>query len=203
MPDANPSRAVELTLETFQALGVTSEDNHLFLPTTLRVRNATGGCDETKALLRLPDHGQRRRARLESRKECQSLGYDLDLDKDRFQEAENMWLLWFALREPETRGQLEVSVEEMLKRFPEQTLAEVWTRLQVWADMLDPRYGKLSGSELWGVIAEVALRGNMLPLAGMPGSEQATCIIVMAREALLSPNAPSQESSPSTSAPDA
>lgn len=196
---AKLERVHELSLENFEALGVLEAEGDLYLPTTLKTRNKTGKFDELEVLLRAPTREQQRFARLLSRELCHKQKLDPKLDEDHFKLAENHHLLWYAIRDRETRGQLEPVYSDLLARFTDQTLAECWTRLQLWIDMQDPRYGKLSGAELWRVTASIAMGGNMLPLAGMEGYEQATCIVAMAQEACLSPNAPSSLSSRSTS----
>jgi hypothetical protein len=98
-----------------------------------------------------------------------------------------------------TRGQLVAGgLAELLRTYADATLAEVWGTLNQWTELNDPRFGEMSAEKLWQVVTGLA-GGNLLPLVRMPTYAQSTCIALMAREALLSPSAPSWVRSPGTS----
>jgi hypothetical protein len=202
MADDPVRSRVELTLEAFEQLGVEADaEGKLYLPVQLRRRGADGkAVVAAKALLTIPTNRQRFRARADSRALGLRFGLDLDRDKAQFDEIENYALLAFCLRDPETRGQLVPNAETLLDEYTDSALAEVWAQLNQWCELQDPRYGDLTTEQLWRVIAAVAVGGTALPLSAMPGFEQATCIVLMARAALHSPSAPSWLASPSTSA---
>jgi hypothetical protein len=194
-------KAVEVSLENFKRLGVTEADGALYLPVELRRRNKDGGVDVVEsAYLIMPTTRQRYLARVQSRAQGDSMKLDRELDKDLFDELENYALLTYALRDRKQRAQLCPTIEDLIDSYDNRSLAECLTRLDVWSDVLDPRYGTLSGEQLWQVIVAVAVGGDPLPLSGMRGFEQRTCIVLMAQEALRSPRAPSWARSPSTSA---
>lgn len=207
--EARADKVIELSTVNFEALGVIEHDGKLHLPTKLRERTATGGIRETEILLMIPTNAQLERARLKSYEMFAEAGYDPEVnketntvrDQDRLDEIENYCILWFAIRDPDTKGQFEVSPEELFSRFPANVMGEVWERFKMWVDVVDPRYGKLTDRQLWECTAAIAKGGNMLPLSVMLGPEQATCITVMALAACESPSAPSWLNSPSTSAP--
>lgn len=200
--DHHPLRAkIELTLEHFKELGVEEDQGKLYLPVELRQRAADGSATViSPAVMCLPTNRQRIRARTESRALGQKLGLDLDRDRDHYDQLENYALLAFCLRDPKTKGQLEPTLEGLLDRFLDTTLNQMWTTLNAWCDLLDPRYGELTTEQLWRVIAAVAVGGATIPLGAMPTFEHHTCIVLMAREALRSPNAPSWLASLPTSA---
>lgn len=203
MAELDVDGLVKLTLDDFQTLGVEAHDGRLYLPVELRRRNATGGVDaQERALLMIPSVPQKMRARAESRAYGQKeWKLDLDRDREQFNDLENYAILTFALRDVKTRGQLIAGgLVELLQSYADSTLAEVWGTLNQWTEMNDPRFGEMSAEKLWQVIAGLA-GGNLLPLVRMPTYAQSTCFALMAREALLSPNAPSWARSPVTSPP--
>jgi hypothetical protein len=189
-----------LALANFAGLGVFEKDGILYLPTSIKQRNAAGGvtvaCD---ALLVTPTTTQRYRARSQARVMGKKFDLDPALDREQIDEMENYCLLAYCIRDKQTRTQLEESAESLMKRFHDASLKEVWARLNHWCDLTDPRYGELSNEQLWQVIAAVASEGNLTPLVSMPGFEQATSIVFMARAACTSPSAPSWLRSPTKS----
>lgn len=199
---ADTDELVRLATTDFSALGVVEDDKGLYLPTQVRRRAKNGKAEVMEEiLLRCPSTLQRMRARTMAREFCtKELGLDLTLDAKQFDDFENYAILCFAIRDPKTRGQLEPDLRALVERYTDQMLAEVWAKLNVWTDMMDPRYGELSAEKLWQVIVGVA-GGNLLPLVAMPTYGQSTCIAAMAAEALLSPTAPSWARSRGTSPP--
>lgn len=191
---------IRLALEDFEALGVVEDERGLYLPTTLRRRGRTGRAEtQEEVLLAMPSTMQRFAARRMARAFfVEELGLDEEKDRSQFSDVENYAILTFAVRDPKTRGQLEPDIRSLVERFSDRALAEAWARLNVWVDMMDPRFGDLKAEELWQVVAAVS-RGNLLPLVRMPTYAQTTCIALMAAEALASPNAPSWLHSPATS----
>jgi len=189
---------LSLPLPDFAKLGVVESNDQLYLPVEVRRRTKTGGVEADEVLLCEPTNRQRFQARVDARAYCKARQLDADLDKDHFENIENVALLTYALRDKKTQGQLEPNVDSLLDRYHDSTLAELWGKLNKWCEMLDPRFGELSKERLWQVIEGMA-RGNLLPLVGMPTYAQSTCFSLMAVEACSSPNAPSWITSSGTS----
>jgi len=198
MAGADEILTLELSPEDFERLGVLEEDDCLYLPTEVRRRGKDGQNKIDRVLLTEPTNRQRFQARIDARAYAQDRELHEEKDRDYFEQIENVALLTYALRDYQTKGQLEPNVEALLDRFPDSTLTELWVQLNKWIEMLDPRYGRLSKEELWTAIAGLA-RGNLDPLARMPTYAQSTCFALMAREACSSPNAPSFARLPGTS----
>ena len=199
-PDIEALAEAALGVANFAAAGVIEADGKLYLPTKIRVRKADGTAGTAEdVLLTAPTHQQRVAARVQAREWAVKVKLDLDRDKPEVDELENYWLLTYAIRDRQTRSQLEESAVSLTRRFSDFSLKEVWARLNHWGDLMDPRYGDLSNEQLWQLIAEVAGKGTLLPLVATPGYAQATCIIFMARAACSSPSAPTWLSSPTKS----
>ena len=209
VPDVQALAEAALGLGAFSELGVFEKDGRLYLPTSIKERTASGGAGvAAEVLLTSATPDQRYTARSKAREWAAKMKLDLDRDVKYVDEMENYWLLAYAIRDRQTRSQLEESAQALLKRFNDFSLKETWHRYNHWCELIDPRYGVLSNEQLWQVIAEIASGGTLLPLVAMPGFEQSTCIVFMARAAARSPSAPSwlssatrSSSEPSTATP--
>lgn len=201
--EARQARATEILVRQWGELGVTDHAGELYLRTKIRRRKADGSIDELPVALRRLDNAHRYRARVRSRERAGELGLDLERDKDLVTELESFEELAFALRDPDPpHDQFRMSAKELFQEFHVQELVAVYGELDAFTTKCDPRLFELDGEQLWRVIAEVAQRGDTLPLMSIGGVEQASCIVLSARQALRSPTAPSRWRSPSTSDPD-
>jgi hypothetical protein len=184
-------RAVRIALDNWQALGVEEHNEVLHLPATLKRRTKNGDLKEVDVRLRNVTNQQRFRARIQARALAAELKLDLDRDKDYLDDLENYSILAFAIRDPGTFDQHVIDAKALLDTYDWQTLSEVWGRYDAWVEMLDPRFGELDGEQLWQTIVRIAGEKTPAPLVGMVGPAQYSCIVLMAEEALRSPNAPS------------
>lgn len=184
--------AAAFVMDNWDELGVVEHDGILHVPAAIKRRNRKGGVDEVPVALRNISNAQRFNARVMARDYTLRLKFDLDRDKALFDELENYAILAYAIREPAPPFDQHVaSIDDLLKLYDQQSLVELWGRYNVWIEMLDPRFGQLDADQLWQLIARIAREKNPSPLAGMPGHAQFTCIVLMALEALHSPNRPS------------
>lgn len=201
--EATPKQLAEIALGlgAFADLGVFEKDGKLYLPTRIKVRTAAGGFGTAQeVLLTTVSPEQRYRSRAAAREWALKLKLDLDRDSKHVDEMENYWLLSYAIRDVQTRSQLVESAQALVKLFHDTSLKETWHRYNHWCELLDPRYGEMPTEKLWLIIAEIAASGTLFPLVAMPGFEQATSVVFMARAACSSPSAPSWLNSPTRSA---
>lgn len=200
MAEDRVSEAVAFTLENWDALGVKEQNGVLYMPAVIKRRNAAGGNDEQPVMLRNVSNDHKFKCRKVARQFAEQNGLDLDRDQDLVTEIENYALLAYAVRDPrKPYDQLVPDVGKLIQLYDSQSLTELWGRYNVWVEMLDPRFGELTVEQLWQTIVRVAKEKNPGPLVAMPGHGQFTCIVLMAQEALLSPNRPSWLQPPSTS----
>jgi len=193
--------AANAVLEGWSQLGVMEHDGALHLPATLKRRNGDGGLTEVPVAFRMLRNPHRIQARVRSRawfakfpelKAYAPDGVSRGPDYDLLDEMENYEILAFAIRDASPPFDQHVTNgEELFERYDNQSLAEAWGAYDAWVRMQHPGFGKFTGEELWRVIARVAKGADLTPLAAMPGVEQATLMLLMAREACCSPNAPS------------
>ena len=199
--DDEINRVVQLTLENWDAIGVVEGDGVLHLPCTLKRRDVKGGIVEEQIWLRPLTNAQRYRARVRAREWATELKLDPKLDADLCDQLENFEILSYAIRGPELVQHFPSGVE-IFKAYGPGSLDEVWGRYDAWCRMLHPSFGSWDAEQLWQVIARVRAHSDISPLAVMPGREQASCLLFMAREAALSPNAPSWLRSSGISTPE-
>jgi hypothetical protein len=189
--DADVEQVVQLTLDNWEEIGVQeSPDGILHLPATIKRRNAKGNVIEETVFLRNVSNPQRFKARTAARAWAAELQLDLDRDKDLVDQLENYSILAFAIRDGQFIQHMP-DAKLLFKTYDMQSLNELWGVYDAWLRMLHPSFGTWDGEKLWKVIAKVSAGSTLAPLAVLPGIEQASCVLFMARECVHSPNAPS------------
>lgn len=189
-PDDQVEQVVQLVLENWDLIGVVEGDGILHLPASLKRRNGKGGIDEETVYLRVITNEQRYKARVRSREWATELRLDLKLDSDLVDQLENFEILAYAIRDGQWVQHFQRGVD-LYKNYQPGALDEIWARYDAWCRMCHPSFGRWEAEQLWQVIAKVRAHSDISPLAVIPGREQASCLLFMAREACLSPNAPS------------
>lgn len=194
-------QVTRLVLENWESIGVEEYDGILHLPASIKRRDKTGGIVEVPVMLRNITNAQRFRARTASREWAKTLNLDLDRDADLVETLENYSILAYAIRDAgDAQFTQHVDTGETLWRmYDQQSLSELWGRYDAWIRMLHPSFGEWDAEQMWQVIARIRRGADVTPLAVMPGIAQASCILLMAREACCSPNAPSWLQSSGTS----
>lgn len=198
---ADVEHVVKLVLENWDQIGVEERDGILHLPAAIKRRTKDGGIAETPVRLRAITNRQRFTARTESRAWALRLQLDLERDRDLVEMLEEYVILSYAIRDEDCHTQHVPDAESLWRLYDPASIAEVWGRYDAWVRMQHPSFGSWDGEKMWQVIAQIRARSDISFLAVMPGFEQASCILLMAREACSSPNAPSFARSSGTSTP--
>lgn len=199
MADEQVEAAVQFLTDNWEALGVQEHNDVLHMPASIQRRNKSGGVDAVPVMLRNVTNMHKIRARTLSRELALKLKLDLDRDTDQVEQLENYALLAYAIRDPKTYDQHVPDAEALLQRYDTQSLTVLWGQYNSWIDMLDPRFGKMDGDQLWQTIVRIAREKSVGPLVSMPSVMQFTCIVAMATAALDSPKRPSWLQSSATS----
>lgn len=179
----------ELGNRTWAELEAVRDDGgHLFIPDTLRQRDPkTGDFRSVPVLVRVPRAKDIILARSDARVWMSKFkGLDPDRDTDVFDEMEQLCLLARAIRDPNTKAQLEAA-EELSDKFDDKSLEALLGRLQVYRDLTDPRESDLTEEQLWTKIVQVVRVGHLGPLTDIAGHEQPSFVTFMAHQALQSP----------------
>lgn len=200
--EAQIEHVVKLVLENWDQIGVEERDGVLFLPATILRRDATGGvATVANVRLRVATNGERVRARVEAREFAKAQGLDLDRDVDLVDMFEQYAILARAIRDEDCHTQHVPDAATLWKEYEPGSISELWGRYDAWVRMNHPSFGTWDAERMWQVIARIKQRSDISFLAVMPGFEQASCILLMAREACNSPNAPSYAASSGISTP--
>lgn len=165
---------------------------HLMFPDVLRQRGTDGKIRETKVRVRICRDLELASARGETRvlfKSIQSL--DEDRDHDVFRELEQLVILSYAIRTYDAPHAQFARADELGSRYDSGCLEDILGRITALRRMLDPRLSNLSTDQLFEVIHRVARGSTILPLTGIAGFEQPSCIHFMACRAMESPTAQS------------
>lgn len=189
----------------YEDLGVVEDkEGNLMLPEQLKRRSADGGVKVLQDIyLRCPTNFQKISARRRAREVIQDMGLDEEKDQDFFAEFENFEILAFCIRDRKAPyDQTVINGKALFEKYDPSVLSRLWVKLSQWTNAVDPRFGELDAEECFKVVSRIAARGDASPLGDMPGYEQSTCIVFMARQldAFLRNN--SSEPLPSISNPE-
>lgn len=193
----------ELGGRTWEELEIVEhEDGHLLFKDYIRRRTKSGALESEPVrvkILRTPHIAQ---ARVNTRVWFHEQGLDEDRDKDLFAELEQVSMLAIAIREPTAPYAQKCPPEELARDYDEASLQDVLGRIQYLRQLIDPRESRLTEEELWRKVFAVAREGHLGPLTDIAGSEQPSCVVFMAEQALNSPRGQSWLQSAGTSTPD-
>jgi hypothetical protein len=185
-------KAVAITLDNWESLGVQEHEGVLHLPASIKRRNSKGIVEEQPVALRNVTNAHRYKCRQLARSHAVEHGLDIDRDKDVVSEIENWAILTYAIREPEKPFDQHVAtVKDLTTTYDTQSLVELWGRYNIWVDMLDPRFGEMSNEQIWLAIARIHAEKNPSFLASFGGTAQITIITCMADLCMSSPTRPS------------
>lgn len=194
-------RAVALVLENWDQIGVEERDGILHMPAAIKRRTVEGGVSEVPVRLRVVTNPVKARARREAREWALKEKLDLDRDRDLVDMFEEYVILSYAIRDTDCHTQHVPDALTLWRDYDPSSIAELWGRYDAWVRMQHPSFGTWDAEKMWRMIAQIKNRSDVSFLAAMPGFEQASCILLMAREACCSPNAPSFARSSETSTP--
>lgn len=194
-------QVVRLVLDNWDAIGVIeSGDGTLHMPFALKRRAKDGGISEERVWLRNITNLQRMKARVRAREWALSIGLDVERDRDLVDDLENYEILAYAIRDDSWVQHFQRG-EDLFKAYDGPSLQAAWSEYDAWVRMQHPGYGSWDGKAMWEVVARVKAQGSIAPLAVMPGFEQASCVLFMARAAYDSPRAPWSQPSSEISTP--
>lgn len=186
-------KAIKSGRELFATLGIVDTDNGPGLPSAIRVRQADGQIKEEPCTIIELDEPRRYKSRVRAREWAAELKLDPVLDKDFASQLENFELLAYALREATAPYTMQLCKDgrELFAKYKQGSLQEIWGIYDQWSQIMNPRYGELDRDELWQVANEIAEKETLLPLMLIGGIAQSSCIVSMAKAAVVSPMAPS------------
>lgn len=200
MADEKP--IAELGGKSWSELEITQHENgRLMFPSVVRQREPSGAVKETKVRVCVPQPHDNIHAKVEARIWFGSLKA-LDPDRDRllFDEMEQLCLLARSIRTFDAPHP-QFCAHDELARYDEGCLHDIQERINGFKAALDPREADIDEKRFWELVQAVGRSRSIGPLLDIAGRAQPSCIVRMAKEALLSPTGRSFAASSETSTP--
>ncbi len=177
------------------------EDGDLLFPAELRKRDKKGGVSVEQIRIRVPRPRDHLIARREARAYLAELKIDPKLDPDLLEQAEDLWLVAFAVRQYKApHAQLYDPPE--FNKMDEGVVRALKDQIAHFKLLLDPRESVLNDERFYEVVQETWEKRNIGPLVGIAGPEQASFIMRLVWEVWKSRNPSSSPPSSETSSPD-
>jgi hypothetical protein len=164
------------------------ESGRLTVPCELRKRGPDGKVTATKVRVWAPTPEDHLKARVEAVGKFTKAKLDRVVDKDMFEQVEQLELLARCIRTFEAPFGQFVDTEE-LARYDEGSLHDIQERVNRFKEELDPRESVTTEEQFWKVLFQIAKLESAAPLADIVGHEQPSCVVRMALEACSSPRA--------------
>jgi len=107
---------------------------------------------------------------------------DREKDLDLFEAMEKAYVLMFAVCDAEKPyAQMFDTLEELERAFLPSQLEQMYDYHTKLIDVTDPRFDRYKSEDVFRMILKVAEAGSLAPLAAMPGVDQYTCMLSMAK----------------------
>lgn len=162
-------------------------DGTLLFADSLRKRNAKGGLDEIPVRVCVVRSLKIIEARVETREWARQLKLDPALDRDMFDNLEQLAIVARAIRTfAPPHAQFE-SKETLATDYDEASIWDIKGRIEAIRQMMDPRDSELDADQIWSKVVAVARAGHLLPLTDIAGREQLSFVVFTASQALKSP----------------
>jgi hypothetical protein len=190
MSDAErkPTPLERLGKTSWEDLEAIEVGGRIVFPDVIKRRRSDGKLDEVPVCVRVPRKDERRRARSDAREWARREKIDPEKDPELFEDMDTVCILALCIRERDRPEEQHQTYEVLEKSYDARSLQQVWHRLQVYEDLIDPREVAVDTNAFWGLVLDVARRRDILPLTDTGGPEQHSCIVRMAEEALSSPS---------------
>lgn len=186
--------------KTVEDLAAIECGGRVLIPDALRTVNAKGEVVEHKVLVRVPTPGERSRARADAvahvgKEYADRMGRDREkwtverakavVGPEVFDDLDTYAIVARSLFEPtlnDGKPQQAYMLQVLYDGFSQRTVFDMWDRINLYADMFDPRIDTMDEGMLWGAVEAIAKVQNLSPLAVIAGSEQPNFIVRMAVE---------------------
>ena len=181
-------RIKELGDRTWEELEIVEHENGaLLFSDKLRKRNAKGGLDEIPVRVCVVRSLSIVEARVETRRWAALLKLDPALDRDIFDQMEQLTIIARAIRTHKAPHAQFATKEELATEYDEASIWDIKGRIEAIRQMMDPRDSELDADRIWGKVVAVVKAGHLLPLTDIAGREQLSFVIFTASQALRSP----------------
>ena len=196
--------------KSIEELSAIEAGGRVLIPDAIRTIGPKGDERLTRVMARVPTEQERALARIDAithvaRLNGQAMGAKATWTVDRarevvgaevFENIDTVAIVARCLLEPEPPHGPFMLLEVLIGSFPLSALFDMYERLDFYSRLFSPMVEGLDEEQFWGVVAAIASKRNLGPLAGMHGALQSAFITRMAAE--LSSCRPPSSSSPSS-----
>lgn len=182
-----PNAWETLVAKKWDELEVLEQDDRLYFPDTIRVREKGGKLRETKVTVRVLRKDERRKARNDTVELAAELKVDREKEPDLFDELDTLCILARAIRDPEPPYDQHLKAKDLESRYDMRSLEELWSKYKVYEDLTDPRDPIQTDVQFWAIVAAIGRKRNILPLTECESLSQNACILRLVDTALTSP----------------
>jgi hypothetical protein len=162
--------------KTVEELGLIEHGGRILFPDKIRRLKTDGTFDDVEVRVRVPRTPELLQARSDAREFFRKRKMDPKEDADLFDQLDTMAILARALRDKTPPHDQFQPLEYLLstepgKGFDTESLMDVWTRLEVYRKMIDPRVTAASEEDVIRTAFAIDRVQNISPLAAIAGSE--------------------------------
>lgn len=173
--------------KTWDELEVLESSGRLLFPDSIKRRGKTRQIEEVAICIRVLRKDEKRAARLEARAWASKLGVDVEKDRDIFEDLDTLCILARAIRERAAPHEQHQQAEWLESHYDSGSLAQIWDRLSVYEQMIDPRLDEMSEDDFWRTVLSISSTRSPKALTDFVPRLQQSFIISMADQVLLSP----------------
>jgi hypothetical protein len=177
--------------KTVEELAAIEHGGRTLFPDKIQRVKPDGSLEGVDVYVRVPRPVEVMQARKEARDFFKKQGLDASVDADLFEQLDTMSTLARALRSKDKPHDQFQPLEYLLsndpgKGFDTESLLDVWTRLEVYRKMIDPRVTDVKEDDVIRAAYAVDRTQNLSPLAGIAGHELDSFIVTMASQLVRS-----------------
>lgn len=172
----------ELLSKTWGELETLEQDDRVLFPhSIIRVRSK-GARESIPVMLRVPREHETRKARLQARAWAEREKLNPALDADLFDNLDTLCLLSHIIRNTTAPFEPWEPDPEILERsYDRVSLDAVWARVEALRKCIDPRASELDEASFTALVAMIAKKAEIDPLAVLDSDGQASFIVLMAK----------------------
>lgn len=171
--------------KTIEELAAIEHGGRTLFPDKIRRVKPDGTYEDIDVYVRVPRAAEVMQARQDAIEFFRKRKLDRKEEADLFDQLDTLSVLARAIRDKAPPHDQFQPLEFMLsnepgKGFDTESLMDVWTRLEAYRKMIDPRVTVVSEEDAIRAAFAIARTQNIGPLAGIAGHELDSCIVTMA-----------------------
>lgn len=171
----------QLFKKSWDELQAIENNDRVLFPDHIKKRKADGTVDRVDVMFQVPREPDHRAAKIKARTIGIKEGFDLDRDKDVFEQLENICLLSICIRnKTHPYEPWEPDPLALEKKYDSSSLSAAYDAMDCYAGMIDPRPDDLSEMDCWSLVAAMAKAKNTYPLLVCGRDSQSTLVLFMA-----------------------